>query len=332
METNRLHFVIRQLSDFVLLNAYAYETSGFYHGKAGAALTLFETSRILEDPYIEEEAFGLLQEALLSKTNDISFRNGLSGIGFVLIYLSSFNFINVDINELFKEKIIFIEEKIKEKSSTSSQLFENIEICYFLNMMIDILQKKELIPIRKKIINEADAYIEGIFNKYILMPTSEYRSIFLNSFTIYLAARPCDIKNKKFAQILNRYIDLYKRNLLSGNYFISNYLNNIMDIEIYSIDLIEKNFKMLTLDKLSNMLYLKLSNYTQKDSATRWIEHEFINLSLESIEIKLISYLHPQMMIPGYGQGISRFLLMLCKLAYLKKNINTDRMDYLFKP
>ena len=78
---------IRKLIDYTLLNACSINSSGLYNGKAGIALALFEVARYLQDEYIEEQAFDLLQEALVSKTEDISFENGLSGIGYVLLYL-----------------------------------------------------------------------------------------------------------------------------------------------------------------------------------------------------------------------------------------------------
>lgn len=80
------------------------------------ALALFEVSRYLQDEYIEEQAFDLLQEALLSKSEDISFENGLSGIGYVLIYLLENKFIEGDFEELFESKLekIFVKlEKIE---------------------------------------------------------------------------------------------------------------------------------------------------------------------------------------------------------------------------
>lgn len=64
---------VRKLIDYVLLNACSVNSSGLYNGKAGMSLALFEAARLLKDPYIEEQAFDLLQEALLSKNEDIGF-------------------------------------------------------------------------------------------------------------------------------------------------------------------------------------------------------------------------------------------------------------------
>lgn len=101
--------LIRKISDFVLLNAYSTESSGFYNGKAGISLALFEVSRLLKDEYLEEHAFELLQEALLYKGDDMSFASGYFGISFVLHYLVENDFVEADIDDLLGEQ----EQKIQ---------------------------------------------------------------------------------------------------------------------------------------------------------------------------------------------------------------------------
>lgn len=59
--------LIRKLVDYILLNAYSVNSTGLYNGKAGLSLSLFGAARLLNDDYIEDQAYELLQEALLSK-------------------------------------------------------------------------------------------------------------------------------------------------------------------------------------------------------------------------------------------------------------------------
>ena len=91
----------RKLTDFVLLNACSVSSTGFYSGKAGMSLCLFEVARTLSDEYLEDNAFELLQESLLSKNNDIGFENGLSGIGYVLQYLIDNEYVKKAWSEYF---------------------------------------------------------------------------------------------------------------------------------------------------------------------------------------------------------------------------------------
>lgn len=52
--------LINKITDYVLLNAYSLNSSGFYNRKAGVALTLFEVARLMEEDYLEEHAFNLM--------------------------------------------------------------------------------------------------------------------------------------------------------------------------------------------------------------------------------------------------------------------------------
>ncbi|RNC65978.1 lanthionine synthetase LanC family protein [Proteiniphilum sp. X52] len=129
---------VRRLVDYVLLNSCSVNSSGLYNGKAGIALTLFEVSRYLQDEYIEEQAFDLLQESLLSKNEDISFENGLSGIGYVLIYLLGNKFIDGDFEELFGENLnkIFNQLSDLEKKPFDKRILSfHLKVVYFLSAL-----------------------------------------------------------------------------------------------------------------------------------------------------------------------------------------------------
>lgn len=89
MEINEA--LIKKAAEHVMLNSCSVSSSGLFNGKAGMSLALFEVARFLEDEYIEDQALQTLQESLLTKTNDPGFENGLSGIGYVLLYLTKTN-------------------------------------------------------------------------------------------------------------------------------------------------------------------------------------------------------------------------------------------------
>ena len=92
---------IRKLVDYISLNACSVNSSGLYNGKSGISLALFETAKCLQDTEIEDKAFSLFQESLIRKTNDYGFENGMSGIGYVLIYLITNKLIDADFEDLF---------------------------------------------------------------------------------------------------------------------------------------------------------------------------------------------------------------------------------------
>lgn len=94
----------RDLKDFLLLNAFSCVAPGMAQGKAGVALVLFALAREQEDEELEEQAFGLLQQALVYSGENIHFSVGSAGIGFVLLYLIRHHFIEADFRELFDEQ------------------------------------------------------------------------------------------------------------------------------------------------------------------------------------------------------------------------------------
>ena len=136
---------IRKIVDYMLLNACSINSSGLYSGKAGIALTLFEVARYLQDEYIEEQAFDLLQESLTSKTENISFEHGLSGIGYVLLYLIENKFIEADFDELFTDQYNKIIEEVDKSEGNSVFLFQALRMNYFWTSVKSIYPKDKRI-------------------------------------------------------------------------------------------------------------------------------------------------------------------------------------------
>ncbi|MDR2036407.1 MAG: hypothetical protein LBQ60_00635 [Bacteroidales bacterium] len=92
--------IARKLINAVLQNAYTTDSIGFSTGKAGIALTLFESARFFKDVSIEDHAFDLFQEVLAYDFKDNGFFNGKAGIDFSLQYLIRNQLLNVD-DDLF---------------------------------------------------------------------------------------------------------------------------------------------------------------------------------------------------------------------------------------
>lgn len=93
--------LVRKIANSILLNSSSIETSGLYNGKSGVSIALFEASKYLQDDNLEDVAFSMIKEAIITENNDISFENGLSGIGYALIHLIEGGFLEADYNELF---------------------------------------------------------------------------------------------------------------------------------------------------------------------------------------------------------------------------------------
>lgn len=126
---------IRKLTDYILLNSASTSSAGIYNGKAGVAITLFEVAKVLHDEYIEEQAFLLLQESLLTKNKDVGFGDGLCGIGYVFAYLLRNRFVDADFYDLFGDKHNLIIAEIRSKMKAS---IVNISDLYYLSIYSEL--------------------------------------------------------------------------------------------------------------------------------------------------------------------------------------------------
>lgn len=104
--------VIRKLAEYLILNGYGLNSSGLYKGRAGISLALFETARQLQSEELEEAAYMLLEQALLTRMKDISFGSGLSGIAYTLHFLIRHKFVEADFDDVFGEQMRYIVESL----------------------------------------------------------------------------------------------------------------------------------------------------------------------------------------------------------------------------
>ncbi len=96
--------MIDKLKESLLLNAYSVEPLGYFRGKAGVALTLFELARRLGDESLEEHGFELLQQVLAYGLDTNDFPGGKAGVAYVLQYLIANRLVDADYRELYGEQ------------------------------------------------------------------------------------------------------------------------------------------------------------------------------------------------------------------------------------
>lgn len=168
--------IIRKIADYVLLNAYSVNSSSFYNGKAGMSLSLFEVSRLLQDEYLEEHAFELLQEALLSKSEDAGFSNGLAGIGFVFHYLIDNHFVEADFDEIFGDKkpksMACMQREIQSWNSPISPMAACIDRLYLLRRDEE-RNKEEIELLEAHLFSDDERELEVKLGKVLLGPETK---------------------------------------------------------------------------------------------------------------------------------------------------------------
>lgn len=315
---------VRKLVDYVLLNACAINSTGLYNGKVGLSLCLFEISRALNDEYIEEQAFDLLQEALLTKNDDISFENGISGIGYALLYLLSNKFIEADYNELFEENQskIFNKIKIIEAGNSEDEFIHLINIVCFLQAVADDYSNQEAIRYIQLFADKSAVTLEKVLSTIKTNKTTSPVANVLHMLDVYLNVAVINSSFSCSDSVLSLFFELYTKNRLASQFSIGCHLYSIakkrkeMDFakiakENCKWGLQNSGINNMSLAQQINLQY-QLSKM-RKESCTnvmQVMEQEILNnTSLDIFGKKILGYINPSDFKYGYQSGIARLLL-----------------------
>lgn len=338
---------ILKLVDYVLLNSCSASSLGLYDGKSGIALTLFEVSRYLQDEYIEELSLMLLQESLLIKSDDISFSNGRSGVGFSLMYLIQHSFVKADFFELFQDNLNRIILKLEQWEAQDKivYLVENMEIVNLLDCIpicISFDRDKRDYFIRLLFSATQDFLIDQ-FNKIHFYSNEYLISNVMNYYSRYLKLINNISKYKPPYSLLINYAKLYHQNRLVSDFSIGHHLNFIIPkagnneaIKAVAHDnmkyaALNIHLDSITLSEKINLLYLFSFYKNIYNKQILLLERAlFCFKNEEAFENNLfkdIPSIHP---IDSYQFGIPRLLLYWIYSNNMQ-NINTyDRFKLLF--
>lgn len=104
------------LVNILLLNAGFIESIGLGKGKLGIAIFFYHYARYTGSKLYEEFADSLLDEVSdqLNTSTPLDFENGLTGIGWGIVYLVKNSFIEGDIDEILNDIDIAIADKLNE--------------------------------------------------------------------------------------------------------------------------------------------------------------------------------------------------------------------------
>jgi len=261
--------VIRKLTDIILLNASTVSSSGLYNGKAGMALALFEAAKYLHDEKVEDRASLLLQESLIIEKNDYSFENGLSGIGYVLLYLIENGFLDADFNEIFDKQFDRIIKSFADIENNPSQLFSSFNVVYFLEKVKKKDQNDSINKIIQKIFEGIELYLSLQFFDFTNLRYYNSKSLVLRVFDQYLKLVDF-VSYSNFSRILvDLYAGLYRNNKITSNYSRGYLLENVLKDNLDEYEDIIRNNKHYGLLNLYNdylLLYeqIDVSSYLLK--------------------------------------------------------------------
>lgn len=326
-ENNRRNSSINRLADYVLLNAYSLNSAGFYNGKAGLSLALFEVARLLHNEYLEEHAFELIQEALVaSRNSSYSFENGLSGVGYVFRYLINNNFLEADFEDFFGEQ-----EQAMRKAAFSDK-FVSITTAYYFNEIDDL----------QFIIKESVSDLSLQFDLPLLsLPTRIKVNLFKQYETVLKVTASC-IGQVDISELLYKYVRLYRAGWGISDFFLGYYMQQLttlaVDDEIKSsteqmINYSLANFRpeQLSLSRCIDWLYLLKKNKVYYQNEIIALESNLFVPDEKELEQMLVRMIPSTALMCGYENGISRWLLYLVFCNLSERGEDVSRFDYLFK-
>ena len=333
---------IYKCADYLILNGYSVKSTGLYNGKTGISLCLFELAHYLKDGEIEKHAFELLQESLIlsSKKKDISFKNGLSGVGFVLLYLIKNQLIDADFEELFEDCTNNILNHIENSKESQDLLF----LVYFLELLFQSNKKKKIKDYSLNILRDVEKKLLLHIDDFELIDSKLVKCDFLKDFTNYLKIISIN-EYQESSFLITRYCKLFEKGKIASNIEITFYLNqinynskinnewfnNVSAInEKEALLNLEVNHSRFILSERLNTLYLLNKTPEKYNQHILLLEDSIFDTSSNKFQEKLLNGIPRNKYIPGYEFGIARFLIYCVykKLKNEKKDIS--RFNLLF--
>jgi hypothetical protein len=333
---------IRKLVDYVLLNACSVSSTGLYNGKAGLSLCLFEVARALEDEYIEEQAFELLQEALLSKNADIGFENGLAGIGFTLLYLIENQFVDADFDEMFGENFAKIMLGLKAREA-DNRLTPLLNVSYFLNAVQQVKVEEQIAPYVRAILGSVEIFLVKQLSKFTQLRSNQPKSLALGVVEDYLkAVARCPDADFPFS-LMESYLGLYQTGRLAASYPAMHYLYEIADrqrtgsflpvILQGKIDAMKSIYPpALLLSQKIGLLYLlsQDSESAHSQQVADGLASGMFDKSGSELEKNILCAIPANFFIAGYKAGVARLLLYWAFCRTKQHKLDCSRFGPLF--
>lgn len=330
--------MIKEITDYILLNAFSVDSSGLYNGKAGLSLALFQVSRVFGSREIEDYAFDLLQESLLTKCKGIMFEKGLSGIGYVLLYLLNNKYIEGDFFDLFADNHMKIIDGIKiiEKVSDIEAL-SYLSLVYYLHGLEAVKENGENVKNINKILNRVESWLNKNFSTLESKVSETSKTDVLFIFSKYLKTiNDCDAKVS--LPILEKYAKLYKDNVFSSNIFIGVYLYNIggkfnssfrnMGMEHCQHAKKSLYYESLSLSQKIDIAFISRRNGNILDNFYKNVEKDIFSFNMQMLEDNILLEMDTSSnLIAGYKTGLSR---LISYYAYTMENpINRQYFQFL---
>lgn len=304
---------IRTLAEYVMLNSVATDSTSLYYGRAGMSLCLFETSRYLEDEYVEDYAFTLLKQSLVNEKNDIRFDAGLSGIGYALSYLIRNKFVDADFDELFQiQHNIIVNEFVRQdyESMGLKDLMQQWQLIPYFHYVPCCKASCKIQKLHKKCIDKFNIEWE----KFREDTHSIDKEFIISLWILYLRVLPF-VDGQKSYQHVYEYLKLVKDGFIKRDIMSLYYISNIGCI--CAEEMIEScisDFYPIDFLSLKNLLS---EPYISHDRIRDYARKLFDGVSVSNLEEKLTRRLGYSFNSASLSAGVSGLILGLIGMETL---------------
>jgi hypothetical protein len=311
---------IRKIADQILQNVGKTGSTGLYNGKAGLSLSLFMAAEYLQDEHIEDTAYRLFQESLVIQKNDAGFENGLSGIGYALLYLLENGYVEADFDEILGIQYKVIIQSFENIEKDPLRLLNSMQVIYFLSKVSGIKKEDNRIQeIITKIFEGVELFLAVQFHDFVDIHYANRKADVLNIFATYLKLVDYSGYIHFSRLLLENYAALYRKNRIVSSVESGFYLGKI--VEKHNItgyeDIINENINHGINNILTSPLSLKekidfakiTDGIKQKEVKSDDILSGIENLNIDAVIQDLLKTGDEKFFPFGYGSGLGRLLI-----------------------
>lgn len=339
-EAQRLH----DLADYVLLNAVALPSSGLAQGKAGGALALFEAATLLGDEALEDGAFNLLQEALLSQVAEPGWQSGWAGIGRVLLHVIRADMLEADFDELFGEKLPELRRRVNEVLQKDAKRAGEIDPdAWHMVLLFDAVGDPASFDTRDALLHRMEDKLSAAFADLQRHPWTGGKKVQrLKGWRLYLRLCVLCPTYCPRADLFAAYLALYDRHVWMSDCNVGHYLSRLSGrLNLHGLNeaarrhlrdgLCPGGEHLLPLHERLALDYWRLQTDTTCADTLHVLRRRYLLSSPETLEQDLAELGHLQSAQVGVGMGVARLLLLLCHAMRRERGEKSERLNWILE-
>lgn len=309
--------IVKEIVDELLLNISLVRSPGLYDGRAGIALSLFEASRFLHDPGLEDKAFNLLKESLARTNSDYSFESGLPGIGYAFVHMIINEFIDADFDEVFGSQNESILRHFEFIDRQPDKLLSSLKVLYYFSILSDLhLNDIRYKEIELKILYGVELYLSLQFYDWSNVRYLQNKAKVLCVFSDYL--KLVYLSNSKCISLslIKLYSELFSKNIVASSFTIGYYLHKLsdrIDLSMYS-DVIVSNvyygLQNLHINSLSFDSVIEILNASLDINQLGFSDYLSCAIFADDYMVKMMRKKSASIPLKyGYQNGLARYLI-----------------------